>query len=92
MLQLIYVLRPYQHRSIRRIRKGDFTVTLHFLGTYMSVWKIVARYERLLASYVHRLTHKQYCPEPKNDEEKELQKEEDETYIRGRIQYVPISS
>ncbi|TFK64176.1 ankyrin [Pluteus cervinus] len=29
-----------------------------------------------------------YCPEPKNDEEKELQKNEDEKYIRGRIAFV----
>jgi len=34
----------------------------------------------------------QYCPEPKNDEEKELQEEEDEKFIRGRIQYFQISS
>ncbi|KAF9647522.1 ankyrin [Thelephora ganbajun] len=30
----------------------------------------------------------EYCPEPKNDEEKELQKGEDEKYIRGRIQFI----
>jgi hypothetical protein len=44
---------------------------------------------KLLASCIRRLSHPQYCPEPKNDEEKELQKEEDEKYIRGRIQYAP---
>ena len=27
----------------------------------------------------------EYCPEPRNDEEKALQEEEDKNYIRGRI-------
>jgi len=62
------------------------------LETYKNVWKIAARYKQILASYVRRLNHSQYCPEPKDDEEKELQEEEEEKYIRGRIQYVPISS
>jgi hypothetical protein len=43
-------------------------------------------------TFVHHLTHRQYCPEPKNDEEKDLQKEEDEKYIHGRIQYAPVFS
>lgn len=34
-------------------------------------------------------TFYQYCPVPKNDEERELQKVEDESYLRGRVQYVP---
>ena len=38
------------------------------------------------------LINPQYCPEPKDDEEKGVQQEEDEKYIRGRIQYAPISS
>ena len=45
-----------------------------------------------LTSCVRRLIRQKYCPEPKNDEEKVLQKEEDEKYIRGRIQYAPGSS
>ncbi|KAI0750408.1 hypothetical protein C8Q74DRAFT_1373995 [Fomes fomentarius] len=30
----------------------------------------------------------EYCPEPKDDEEKKLQGEEDESYIRGRVQFM----
>ena len=30
----------------------------------------------------------EYCPEPRNDEEKALQEEEDKTYVRGRIALV----
>ncbi|KAL5531740.1 hypothetical protein ACEPAG_4617 [Sanghuangporus baumii] len=30
----------------------------------------------------------EYCPEPKNDEEKALQEEEDKIYIRGRIAFI----
>lgn len=28
----------------------------------------------------------QFCPDPKNDEEKEIQEKEDEVFVRGRIQ------
>ncbi|TDL26647.1 ankyrin [Rickenella mellea] len=30
----------------------------------------------------------EYCPEPKKDEEKALQEEEDKTYIRGRVAFI----
>ncbi|RPD55207.1 ankyrin [Lentinus tigrinus ALCF2SS1-7] len=30
----------------------------------------------------------EYCPEPKDDEEKKLQEEEDASYVRGRVQFI----
>ncbi|PIL29519.1 transporter [Ganoderma sinense ZZ0214-1] len=30
----------------------------------------------------------EYCPDPKDDEEKELQEKEDDSYVRGRIQFM----
>ncbi|KAI0367118.1 ankyrin [Pilatotrama ljubarskyi] len=30
----------------------------------------------------------EYCPEPKNEEEKKLQETEDESYVRGRVQFI----
>ncbi|KAL7278324.1 hypothetical protein ACG7TL_008300 [Trametes sanguinea] len=30
----------------------------------------------------------EFCPEPKNEEEKKLQETEDESYVRGRIQFI----
>ncbi len=32
----------------------------------------------------------EYCPEPKDEEEKKLQEAEDDSYVRGRIQYVRL--
>jgi len=92
MLQPLYTSHPYQHHLIRRIRIDDFIVTLHSSETYKNVWRIVARYKQIFASCIRRLSCPQYCPEPKNDEEKELQEEEDDKYVHGRIQYAPISS
>ena len=41
---------------------------------------------------IYCLNRPQYCPEPKTKEEEELQKEEDDKYTRGRIQYAQILS
>ncbi|KAH9895597.1 ankyrin [Cubamyces lactineus] len=30
----------------------------------------------------------EFCPEPKDDEEKELQQKEDESYVRGRVEFI----
>jgi hypothetical protein len=51
----------------------------------MSVWKIVVR--SVCWSPISRTfpDYPQFCPEPKDEEEKKIQEKEDEVLIHGRI-------
>ena len=90
VITLLYelLLIPSQRRTIRRTKIVASTVIRHSSVPCQSVSKTAARCVSPQRCLSFTYSDSQYCPEPKDDEEKELQETEDSSYVRGRIQYV----
>lgn len=80
--------RVNQHSITPRIRAETSTVIPHFSVPWRSASKIVARCVQAALWNVEiqlDVVFWKHCAEPQEDEEKELQEKEDESYVRGRV-------